>query len=237
MGKTFEALERAKKEANREIPDLLGGSPAGLGLDPAAMECCHELRNTVQARHPDKNIRSILFVGTSPGDGSSTAAINYATALAQDTEKKVLLIDFSGVKSRQGQAPGEAHPRTNIDNGEDRKRRFQVRKMGTGNLYCPIQSIAGAEFLEPDRLDRFLKGVFERFYYLVMACPVASGSSEVAAICAKVDGIIMVILSGKTREQIALKAKEDLEGAGGTILGVILNRRKYYIPEFFYRRL
>ena len=109
--------------------------------------------------------------------------------------------------------------------------------MGTGNLYCPVQSIAGAEFLEPDRLDRFLKGVFERFYYLVMACPVASGSSEVAAICAKVDGIIMVILSGKTREQIALKAKEDLEGAGGTILGAILNRRKYYIPEFFYRRL
>jgi Mrp family chromosome partitioning ATPase len=56
-------------------------------------------------------------------------------------------------------------------------------------------------------------------------------------ICAKVDGVIMVVESGKTREQVAVRAKKELEEAGGKVLGVVLNKRKFHIPEWIYRRL
>jgi Mrp family chromosome partitioning ATPase len=49
--------------------------------------------------------------------------------------------------------------------------------------------------------------------------------------------VILVVESGKTRRQVALTAKRKLEGAGGKILGVVLNKRRYYIPEFVYKRL
>jgi len=49
--------------------------------------------------------------------------------------------------------------------------------------------------------------------------------------------VVLVIESGKTRRQVALRAKKELEEAGGMLLGVILNKRKYYIPNWIYKRL
>ena len=43
--------------------------------------------------------------------------------------------------------------------------------------------------------------------------------------------------AGKTREQVAVWAKKELEEAGGKVLGVVLNKRKYYIPEWIYKWL
>ena len=37
--------------------------------------------------------------------------------------------------------------------------------------------------------------------------------------------------------EVIQKAKEKIEASGGTIVGSILNRRKYHIPERLYRRL
>jgi Mrp family chromosome partitioning ATPase len=52
-----------------------------------------------------------------------------------------------------------------------------------------------------------------------------------------VDGVILIVGSGKTRRQVALKAKKELEDAGARILGIVLNRRKYHVPAWVYRHL
>ena len=274
MGKTFEALERAKKESSENIPDVSRESPdreiesltekgkqayrddtpglskkpqerettasAELGLNPAAMECCYELKTNLLSRHPDDTIRSILFVGTSPGDGSSTLAVNYATLLSRDTGRMVLLIDLNGMNIHSHDVSKADRSQVNTDDIGVGTGAFQVKKMGQGNLYLLVsgrENVKNTEFFESDRIDWFLKMVYKRFDYLIMAAPSVSGSSKARAFSAKVDGVIMVIFSGKTRQQIAIKAKETMEDAGGKLLGVVLNRRKYYIPESIYRRL
>ena len=63
------------------------------------------------------------------------------------------------------------------------------------------------------------------------------GKGKDDTLFAKVDGVVLVLESGKTRQQVSLEAKKQLEEAGGTILGVVLNKRKYYIPDWIYRRL
>jgi Mrp family chromosome partitioning ATPase len=47
----------------------------------------------------------------------------------------------------------------------------------------------------------------------------------------------MVLAAGKTREHVAKRAKQEIEGTGGKILGVVLNRRRFRIPEWIYRWL
>ena len=49
--------------------------------------------------------------------------------------------------------------------------------------------------------------------------------------------MVLVLEAGKTRKQVAVRAKQELEEAGGKLLGVVLNRRKFYIPEWIYKRL
>ena len=248
MGKTFEALERAKQESGENIPcvskrppDREVGASASLVSNSMAIERCRELKANLLTSHPDKTIKSILFVGTSPGDGSSTMAVNYATLLSKDSERMVLLMDLNGGDFNPHESSKTDRPQalTDDDIGEEQGA-FQIKKMGPENLSLLIfdrKSIKYTEFFEPDRIDRFLKMAYKRFDCLIIAAPSASGASKALAFYAKVDGIVMVILSGKTRRQIAIKAKEAIGDAGGKLLGVVLNRRKYYIPESIYRRL
>ena len=52
-----------------------------------------------------------------------------------------------------------------------------------------------------------------------------------------VEGIILTIYAGKTKREIVQNARFILDNAHINVIGVILNRRKYYIPEWIYRRL
>ncbi len=275
MGKTFEALERAKQESSENVPDAsrepsdrlveafnetaeqeyreatpgISKEPpnrevvasAELVSNPTVMACCNELKTNLVTKYPDKIIRSILFVGTSSGDGSSTVAANYAALLSQDSRRMVLLMDLNGAHSNPHERSRIDQTQISMDDdiGEERGA-FPLMKKGPGNLYFLVfgkKDVKYTEFFESDRIDRFLKMVSKRFDYLIIVAPSISSTAEALSFCPKVDGIVMVILSGKTRRQIAINAKEAMEDAGGKLLGVVLNRRNYYIPTSIYRRL
>ena len=50
-------------------------------------------------------------------------------------------------------------------------------------------------------------------------------------------GVVLVVQAQDKDADIAIQAKEHLEEAGAKILGAVLNRRRYVIPEIVYRRL
>ncbi len=77
----------------------------------------------------------------------------------------------------------------------------------------------------------------KKYDYVILDGPSVPGSSDVRVICNKVDGVVLVLEAGKTRKQVAVRAKQELEEAGGKLLGVVLNKRKFYIPEWIYKRL
>jgi Mrp family chromosome partitioning ATPase len=51
----------------------------------------------------------------------------------------------------------------------------------------------------------------------------------------KADGVILVVDAGRTKRRAGLWAKQQIDDAGGKILGVVLNKRKFYIPNWLYR--
>lgn len=52
-----------------------------------------------------------------------------------------------------------------------------------------------------------------------------------------VDGTILVTEAERTRVPVAKRLKRGVEENGGKVIGAILNRRKYHIPEWIYRLL
>ena len=77
----------------------------------------------------------------------------------------------------------------------------------------------------------------QTFDFIVLDGPPVFRASETRLIASKVDATILVIRSGITRKQIAYRAIQELETAGGKVLGTVLNRRKYYIPDWLYKWL
>ena len=62
-------------------------------------------------------------------------------------------------------------------------------------------------------------------------------SADGLAVASKVDGVILVVEAEKTRWQTVRKVKDSISRVGGNILGVVLNKRRYYIPQSIYKHL
>ena len=248
MGKTYEALEQAEKEYQAERQRTAPEAPtAGVAPPPRrastrpAMDRYEDLKTNLLTRHANGSIKTILFVGTTHGDGSSTTAVNFATALTRDSQLKVLLIDVNLRTPSLHNVFKIDHAQGLSDlvtgNGQIAS---QIKKVGPGNLYvlpCGGNHSEPVALLESRRFDQVLKMMQERFDYVILDAPPAPGFSESRVLCPKVDGVVLVIESGTTRRHVALRARKHLEEAGGKLLGVVLNKRRHYIPEWVYKRL
>lgn len=249
MGKTHEALERAQKEYADGLPDReptpikesVPPTPPRRASSKAAMEWYQDLKTNLLSRYPDKSIKTILFAGTTHGDGSSTTAINFATTLAENCTKKVLLVDMNlrtpslheAYKIERSLGLSDL-----LTNGNGKT--AQIKRVGPGELYvlpCGGNNSGPVSLFESSRFDKFLENMRRQFDYVILDAPPMPRFSESRVVCPKVDGVIIVLGSGKTRREVAVRAKKALEEAGGKVLGVVLNRRKFYIPNWIYKRL
>ena len=248
MGKTHEALKIAEQE-HREtflgplaVPRLEGAPmPAKWASNNIGMEPYEGLKTNLLGRYPNGEIKSILFNGTHHGGGCSTTAINFAIAMAKDSELSVLLIDVNlrtpGLHDafKIDATIGLTDLPDNNDEGSS-----LIKKVGPGELYvltCGGNLSVPLGLFESGRFDQFLETMREKFDYVIMDAPPVPRFPECRVLCTKVDGVILVLEAGNTRRHVALRAKKTLEEAGGRILGAVLNRRKYYIPEWIYKRL
>ena len=100
MGKTHEALLRAEKEYQKKLPEINGNTQKSLVVASSkaditfvSPEWYQELRTRIQTQYPNGSIKTIMFTSTSHGSGSTRTAIGFATCLAKDYQRKVLLID------------------------------------------------------------------------------------------------------------------------------------------------
>jgi protein-tyrosine kinase len=215
--------------------------PPGLNSARGAREPYEELKANLLTRRANGSLKTILFASTSHGDGCSTTAVNFAATLAKDASLKVLLVDVNP----RTPALHEVFDVSEAEGVSDLLTR-------SGNIACKINKVspggyyvlpwgrnhsAGACLFDSSRFDRLLQGVREKFDYVILDGPPVPAFPECLVLCAKVDGVVLVLESGKTRRQVALRARKQVEEVGGKMLGVVLNKRKYYIPEWIYRRL
>jgi capsular exopolysaccharide synthesis family protein len=200
-----------------------------------------DLKTKLLTRYAAEAIKSILVTGAAHGSGVSTTAVSLATDLAKDSRHKVLLADANlrtpglhdvfKIEFTDG-----VYDLLNKENGHSLK----FRKVGPGNLFLlpsGVNRTMENGYFESPRFDEFLQSSRKSYDYVILDSAPITGLPDSQAICARVDGVILVIEAGITRRQVALRAKRELEDAGGRLLGVVLNRRKYYIPKWIYRRV
>jgi len=76
-----------------------------------------------------------------------------------------------------------------------------------------------------------------QFGYVLIDCPSLRTSADVLGIAPLVDGVLLVVEANRTQPYQVLHAERQIESSGGSIRGHILNKRKYFIPNWIYRRL
>ena len=248
MGKTFEALERAEKEFQKPKYDtavefdeknLLTFESQQKTFDPS--DDWNDLQNKLLSRYSNPPIQTLLFTGTAHGVGVTSTVLKFAKSLVKASDHRVLIIETNLrtpflqrlFTPKSLKDPAQGLP-------DDGLKIFKFKKVGQGDLFAFTfgrNNSDGVDYLETKRFQAMIETSKKKFDYIILdAAPIGS-CSESQAICSKVDGVLLVIEAGQTRRQVAQRAKKELADAGGRLLGVVLNKRKYYIPNWIYKRL
>lgn len=181
---------------------------------------------------------NVLVTSCHPGEGKSTIAVNIASALAEEAGRDVLLVDANV------EAP-VLHERFNIPETPglfdviDGKVAGQGTVVNTSLRVLPI----GSDHARPgglvksqrmEGLKEFLAAHRARSGFVVLDGSSIFGAVNSAPLASSCDGVVLVVESEKTRWEVVQSARDQLRDAGAEVLGVVLNRRRYYIPRSVY---
>ena len=88
------------------------------------------------------------------------------------------------------------------------------------------------------KINKLLPSV-EKLNYKVIIIDLPSISEGIAVLKSSAisDGIIYVIESEKVRREVIQHAKDKLDNVGANIFGVVLNKRRFYIPKWLYNKI
>jgi len=91
--------------------------------------------------------------------------------------------------------------------------------------------------LSSENMKRRIAEVSREFDYTVIDTPALQPCADAGIIGALTGGIVLVIAANSTKRDVAMNSKMILEAANVPILGAVLNRRTFPIPDSVYQYL
>lgn len=184
---------------------------------------------------------AVVFASSVEGEGTSTVVAEYAASLGSTKDRGTLLVDANFRSPRLHElfgVPNEGGLADVLTGGRDLA--SAAVRLGDEHLFLlpsGTTTTSPGALVTVTRFTRFLSEAKERYaLVLVDAAPILP-YAETAIIASVCDGVALVVESERTKREIVKRAKTALEEAHGRVLGVVLNRRRYVIPEFLYRYL
>ena len=208
-------------------------------------ECFEKIRNYV---YTSMKSPARMGIGDTPytlavtscnrGEGVSTVATGLAYMIALYEGENVLLVDANlhnpdedkviGINRPPGLYEMSVRSRLPKPANDDVDQSFSV-----GDMDEHRSKIEGME-----KIDKLLPSVEKLNYKLiVMDLPSISEGASAVRSAGLADGIILIIESERVRREVVIHAKEQLEKSGTSIIGVVLNKRRFYIPRWVYKKI
>ena len=207
-------------------------------LDFRAMEQCEAIQTRLWLSYPEESVKNVTaFVGATARCGVSTVAANFAAALASNPGANILLITFGERGIPRIAMQREPDLARWLDDKCDVAGPFEGRPSNLHLLSSESLGYAVASVLQSSGFDDFLARARTRFDHVVIDAPPLQDHPETLVLCRKADGVVLVVRAGQTRNQTILWARQQIEDARANLAGVVLNRRKHYIPRWLYKML
>ncbi|RYL95177.1 polysaccharide biosynthesis tyrosine autokinase [Sporolactobacillus sp. THM7-4] len=195
------------------------------------------IRTNIDFSQVNGDLKTIMVTSPDPAEGKSTTAANIAVVMAQQG-KNVLLIDADMRKPtihytfRVGNIEGLTTLLTKKTTFEE-----TIKKTDVDNLFVltsgPIPPNP-AELLSSPAMKSFIKHTLTLFDTVVIDTPPVLAVTDAQVLANLCDGTILVVRSGVTEKEAALKAKDLLSKAKAKMLGVVLNGKPVTKTDGYY---
>jgi capsular exopolysaccharide synthesis family protein len=225
-----------------KFPPLIPRPPVSRTL-PFAVEEYQRMKYKIIHFDSEVMIKSILFCSPGRHEGTSTVLIHFAQTLAVEGNR-VLLVDGDMRNPYLHQAfhlPREngltdmffwGGSFRNLDQFIKATALDNLGVITSGQPYPNPHS-----FLESGYLGALTDHLKSQWDWVLFDCPPVNSYSDSISMAHIADGIVLVVQAEKTRWETVRSAQERLENCGGRVLGVVLNKRRFHIPDWIYKRM
>ena len=235
--------EKKKMNQEKKSPAAGGKNLNGLFRADQITEIDVEfqkLKDAVVLNHKKQPVsKAIIVTAEAHGDGATTVAVNLALTLARDTKSKVLLID--GDMRRPSLQSifrlGDGYGFYEVVLGEADPDRV-VQSTGFDNVFVLPRGSTTTQLtqLNMEKLDEVLGKLKKSYDIINFNSSPENRYTDSVVLASHMDAAIIVMRAEGTRWDDLERAKNQLVQKGVNILGVVMNRRKYFIPSFIYKR-
>lgn len=200
-------------------------------MDPGAIQ---DLMTRIQASFPPGRGRLVGFIACSPGEGTTSVAQAYARGVATQYRRRVLLLDAAstsdsapvgGVGSLAGVLATLA------------RRRDEQGHVARGQVGAMSGGAAGGGLWELLPQAELWFALREAYDEVIIDLPAAAHSRLGLAVAPYCDGVAMVLAAERTRAPVADNLLSHLRTVRARVLGAVMNRRRYHLPQRVYRML
>jgi capsular exopolysaccharide synthesis family protein len=209
------------------------------------MEAYRHLRTSILLSTAGRPPRTLLITSSVPSEGKTTTAVNSAISLAQ-TGVKVLMIDADMRRPR-------LHSIFNLSNRNGLSALLS-RDIVKSEISAAIQHdeksglfilTAGplppnpAELVGSEQMLRLLSELTSDFAHVVIDSPPIAAFTDGVLIASVVDGVLLVVHSGKNSRKVVGRARKLLQDVGARVIGVVLNKAdtsshgEYYFNSYY----
>jgi protein-tyrosine kinase len=245
LSRNFELLERASKDIDSFSPFRRGiASVKEIRPEPDAHSLPREeLMKLVQRvfllNHSERRV--VVFTSVESGAGCTSICGGAGGVLDAQVDGPVCLVDANlrrpalhscfGTENLKGLTDAVFKP------GPIRE---FVQKLPGGNLWllpCGSMTSRLSTTIKAEQLQARISELSKEFAYVLIDSPAVNEYPDAILLGKLTDGVVLVLESNVTRRQVARIVKEDFESAKVRLLGVVLNKRTFPIPQFLYDRL
>jgi|SRR5579863_516374 capsular exopolysaccharide synthesis family protein len=185
--------------------------------------------------------RMIVVSALEAGNGCSWICARMAEVLASQVSGSVCVVD-ANLRSpglhREFEVPNH-FGLTDALQVTEPVRRF-VTSLSRPNLWllsCGAEVDGMHSMLSSDRMRALLPELQREFDYVLIDAPPIESGDDCVMLGRSAEGIVLVLRANSSRREAARKAVQNLEGANVRVLGAVLNRRTFPVPESIYRKL
>jgi len=208
-------------------------------------EAYRHLRTSILLSTAGRPPRTMLITSSMPSEGKTTTAVNTALSLAQ-TGARVLIVDADMRRPR-------LHSIFNLNNANGLSALLS-REVDENEVVAAIQHdeqfglfmlTAGplppnpAELLGSDQMLKLVSTLMSKFTYVIIDSPPVAAFTDGVLIATMVEGVLLVVHSGKSSRKVVARARKLLQDVGARIIGVVLNKAdarsntEYYYSAYY----
>lgn len=254
MSRNFELLRQAQSKIpgaapNSKVAPVADVRPraksnvptiVGIDVDKIAREESMKLVQSVFLLQGAPH-RTVLFAGIDSGSGCSRICVDAAETLAHNASGSICLVDANFRAPSLPESFGTSNHYGLADAlRKDGPVRHFVKSLRPKNLWllsCGSAANESTGLLNSGRMKARIRELREEFDYILLDAPPLSTYADAVALGQLADGVVLVLEAHSTKREAASRVADHLRAANVKILGAVLNKRTFPIPESLYQLL